>query len=1055
MFLLIFAHMKSLCTLTLMLYACVGMSAQQVKVQEFIATAPTDSLPEVLTSPLKTSHTFDFSARRLTTTLHAAAPSGVDMDCLADFDEFNRLVSYKESGTELPLTFQYEPSVRAVPTEVYGQHSLTRATQQNLRADNGRTVLHFTAGDSLAVVSHGPYNDLLWAERFTDEDSLFTERFYNRSGRLVLERQGKTGCSEVLDTYFVYDNTERLACILPPEAAHRLAVPATYALTACEMLQNFSYFFRYDSHNRLIAQKAPALEWTRFVRDADGRVVLSQSPLQADKGTWSAWLYDAATRLCLTGLLHTSLPADSLSLLLLHNAPVAQPALSAPFGYETNLPLFDSIVVEQVFFYDSYDFLSLPLFDTLATALPDSATSARGLQTGSYTAVIGDASAGETVLYAYDTRARLAYSASHNNVSQLSTSKHTQFDFLNRPIGAQSHLALPNDTLASSYQYTFDEAGRLCNVNLTIRHRQRTDSLSVFSAQYDDCGRLADYTSIAQANPTTLSYRPNGLLDGISSPLFAQRLFYDDDTPSTPLYNGRISALQTATPADTALATVGYDNFARLTHDSIAAKQGSVAERFAYDRMGNVTQLQRNIPYADSLRFQPRITGNRFTATPDTILYDNNGNTTHAPFLNLDYAVYNHLNLPDTIVSTSGLTASFHYLADGRLLGHTVMGSGDTMLRDGGAIIADGRFRSLFIPQGLIAFNTDTTIIPYAYITDYQGSIRLVVNTKSGDIAQAIAYTPSGYIYSELSPDIQPYKYGAKELLSDLALPIYDSAARLQQSLFPRFLSPDPLALLCPSVSPYAFCHNDPVNFIDPTGMFDEWGEAYFASLIHPGSFVGQDWRTGKYFYSYYVEHIGNEGGVAVHREFGPDGNVYGGHAKNSFNGASLHSNTTQTYLDRRYEENLGKASNILRETTHKIFDFAETEFNSLSKNMYNPETGNWTATTKNGITKTFNQNFHGNQYTPSQKSVVQTAKRLTKIGKVVKVADVIITCEQIGTDFIQGNIEKGLVRGGVAITKGAIIGAVSVSLGPWSGLTVSIFLDGVENYFLEDYYNQ
>ena len=40
------------------------------------------------------------------------------------------------------------------------------------------------------------------------------------------------------------------------------------------------------------------------------------------------------------------------------------------------------------------------------------------------------------------------------------------------------------------------------------------------------------------------------------------------------------------------------------------------------------------------------------------------------------------------------------------------------------------------------------------------------------------------------------------------------------------FSQPDPLAFLKSEYSPYSYCHADPVNFIDPTGLFDIKDEA-------------------------------------------------------------------------------------------------------------------------------------------------------------------------------------------------------------------------------------
>ena len=46
----------------------------------------------------------------------------------------------------------------------------------------------------------------------------------------------------------------------------------------------------------------------------------------------------------------------------------------------------------------------------------------------------------------------------------------------------------------------------------------------------------------------------------------------------------------------------------------------------------------------------------------------------------------------------------------------------------------------------------------------------------------------------------------------------HDNAARFHDTLFPRFTTVDPLAEKDPGTSPYAYCGNNPLRFIDPSG---------------------------------------------------------------------------------------------------------------------------------------------------------------------------------------------------------------------------------------------
>ena len=68
---------------------------------------------------------------------------------------------------------------------------------------------------------------------------------------------------------------------------------------------------------------------------------------------------------------------------------------------------------------------------------------------------------------------------------------------------------------------------------------------------------------------------------------------------------------------------------------------------------------------------------------------------------------------------------------------------------------------------------------------------------------------------------MQPYKYNGKELDHMHGLDRYDYGARMFAPAMPLWNAMDPLAEKYPDVSPYVYCHNNPVNNIDPDGMDD------------------------------------------------------------------------------------------------------------------------------------------------------------------------------------------------------------------------------------------
>ena len=118
------------------------------------------------------------------------------------------------------------------------------------------------------------------------------------------------------------------------------------------------------------------------------------------------------------------------------------------------------------------------------------------------------------------------------------------------------------------------------------------------------------------------------------------------------------------------------------------------------------------------------------------------------------------------------------------------------------------------------------------YSRDHLGNIRQVTEadgTHSGKIIQRINYYPFGAEFCDGSTysSIQPYKYNGKEFDRMHGLNTYDYGARQYNPVTARWDRMDPLAEKYYSVSPYAYCMNNPVNAIDPDGenpIFDTCG---------------------------------------------------------------------------------------------------------------------------------------------------------------------------------------------------------------------------------------
>jgi len=91
---------------------------------------------------------------------------------------------------------------------------------------------------------------------------------------------------------------------------------------------------------------------------------------------------------------------------------------------------------------------------------------------------------------------------------------------------------------------------------------------------------------------------------------------------------------------------------------------------------------------------------------------------------------------------------------------------------------------------------------------------------EPGTVVQRTQYYPSGLPWAEgLAPDAQPYKYNGKEFIEMHGYDMSDYGWRGLENATMRFNTVDPKAEKYYGISPYAYCGNNPIVFIDPHGQ--------------------------------------------------------------------------------------------------------------------------------------------------------------------------------------------------------------------------------------------
>ena len=205
-------------------------------------------------------------------------------------------------------------------------------------------------------------------------------------------------------------------------------------------------------------------------------------------------------------------------------------------------------------------------------------------------------------------------------------------------------------------------------------------------------------------------------------------------------------------------------------------------------------------------------------STTNEYVYDNNGNLTKDSNKGITNITYNVLNLPSTVTFSDGSTITYSYAADGTKLRtvHTI--SGTTTQKDycGNVVYENGSQKLLVTEEGYVDLSASTPTY-YYYLKDHQGNNRVVINS-SGTVQETNHYYPFGGVFASTG-NVQPYKYNGKELDTKKGLNWYDYGARHYDATLGRWFVVDPLAEKYYSSSPFVYCGNNPINYIDFNGM--------------------------------------------------------------------------------------------------------------------------------------------------------------------------------------------------------------------------------------------
>lgn len=125
------------------------------------------------------------------------------------------------------------------------------------------------------------------------------------------------------------------------------------------------------------------------------------------------------------------------------------------------------------------------------------------------------------------------------------------------------------------------------------------------------------------------------------------------------------------------------------------------------------------------------------------------------------------------------------------------------------------------VPDYIIKSGVEYRVIPHQV-----GSPVLIVNASTGMIAEQISYDAWGNVTSDSNPGFQPFGFAGG--LYDQDTKLLRFGKRDYDAYTGRWTSKDPLIFAGGETSLYGYAGNDPVNFLDPTGLY-----CWSAQTIH------------------------------------------------------------------------------------------------------------------------------------------------------------------------------------------------------------------------------
>jgi len=293
---------------------------------------------------------------------------------------------------------------------------------------------------------------------------------------------------------------------------------------------------------------------------------------------------------------------------------------------------------------------------------------------------------------------------------------------------------------------------------------------------------------------------------------------------------GRITQTQEIRLSEPDTKSYTYDPAGRLT----SATVGGLQTTWGYDLNGNRIAENGNViaTYDSEDRLQSW-KGNTYTYNAAGDLASK---TTPAGITNYTYDAQGSLR---KVVLANGKTITYAIDPAGRRTGKTVNGALQWQLVWMGGLRPLARLKANNtldqtyyygdkpnVPEAMSTADGKT----YRIISDQNGSVRLVIDAQSGEVAQQIDYDTWGQITNDTNPGFQPFGFAGGLYDPDTGLTRF--GARDYDAETGRWTAKDPILFGGGDSNLFGYTGNDPVNGIDPAGLWAKEAHDYFIDQL-------------------------------------------------------------------------------------------------------------------------------------------------------------------------------------------------------------------------------